>query len=272
MIVNAHPGSRRKRFQPAIISELEMRLRGTPGERLALAAAGDAPQKLSDLQRKLGFSDDELSAARDDATSSGLIHELDGQLAWASESWGRLFHQIVTELSRYHKANPLRLGMPRPELQSRLKVKLSLLDAVIQAEERLKLDSNLVRLYDHAVRFSPEQMNKAEQVMRALEAQPFSPPGVAELNQIAGEDVVRALSDLRKIVNVNENIAFAAESYDQLVAEIREHITERGEIDAKTLRDKFGSSRKYAIAVLEHLDSLGITQRVGDARKRGRNL
>ena len=60
--------------------------------------------------------------------------------------------------------------------------------------------------------------------MQALEAEPFSPPGIADLNRIAGEDVVRALSDLRRIVNVNDNIAFAAESYDRLVVEVRRHI------------------------------------------------
>ena len=56
------------------------------------------------------------------------------------------------------------------------------------------------------------------------------------------------------------------------MAEIRQRIETDGEIDAKTLRDKFGTSRKYAIAVLEHLDALGITQRVGDVRRRGRNF
>ena len=108
--------------------------------------------------------------------------------------------------------------------------------------------------------------------MRALDAQPYSPPSIAELNDQAGEDVLRALRDLRKIVHVNERIAFAADSYDQLVSAIRAHIKDFDEIDAKTLRDKFGTSRKYAIPVLEHLDSLGITQRVGDSRKRGRNF
>ena len=224
------------------------------------------------MQKKLACSDDELAAALDEALSAGLIRQIDGQRFWASDSWTRLFHAIATELSAYHQANPLRLGMPRPALQSRLKVKLGLLDSVIEAEDRLKRDSNLVRLHDHAIRFSPEQSKRAERAMRALEADPYSPPAIAELNQIAGEDVVRALGDLRRIVNVSETIAFAAESYDRLVAEIRRHITDHGEIDAKTLRDKFGSSRKYAIAMLDHLDSLGITQRVGDLRKRGRHL
>jgi len=272
LIINAHPGRRLKRFQPEIISELELHLSGTPGERLALAATGDAPQKLSELQKNLGYSDDELSTALDEALSAGLIRQPDSQRYWAAESWQRLYHSIVVELSIYHQANPLRLGMLRPELQSRLNTKLSLLDTVIKGEDRLALDANFVRLREHTISFTDEQHRKVMQVMQALEAEPYSPPGIAELNQMAGEEVVRALSDLRRIVNVNDNIAFAAESYDRLVAEIRRHINESDEIDAKTLRDKFGTSRKYAIAMLEHLDSLGITQRVGDVRKRGRNL
>jgi selenocysteine-specific elongation factor len=272
LIINAHPGRRLKRFQPQIISELELRLSGTPGERLALAAKTDAPQKLSDLQKKLGYGDDELSTALDEALNGGLIRQLEPQRYWATESWQRLCHAIETELKTYHGANPLRLGMLRPELQSRLNTKLSLLDTVIENEDRLTLESNFVRLSDHAINFSGEQSENAQRILQALEAEPYSPPAIAELNQIAGEDVVRALSDMRKIVNVSDNIAFAAESYDRLVAEIRRHISQFEEIDAKTLRDKFGTSRKYAIAMLEHLDSLGITQRVGDVRKRGRNL
>ncbi len=272
VIVNAHPGRRLKRFQPEIIQELELRLSGTASERLALAAKGDAPQRRSELQKRLGFSEGDLSAALDEALGGGLVRQIDPQRYWAAESWQQLYQGIVTELSGYHQANPLRLGMPRPELQSRLKTKLNLLDTIIEGEDRLILESGFVRLGEHTIRFSAGQQAKVMKIMQALEAEPYSPPGIAELNRIAGEELVRALSDLRRIVQVNDDIAFAAETYDLLVAEIRRHISEAGEIDAKTLRDKFGSSRKYAIAMLEHLDSLGITQRVGDLRKRGRNL
>ena len=271
VIVNAHPRRRLKRFQPDIIRELETRLSGTPAERLALAAKGDAPRTLAILQQMLGYSDSELRNALDEALSGGRLQKIDERY-WASESWRTLRQNIITELSIYHQANPLRLGMFRPELRSRVNVELSRLDSVIAADAGLVLESNLVRLSDHAIKFSDEQEAKAALVMRALAGQPFSPPSIAELNEKAGEDVLRALRDLRKIVRVDENIAFAAESYDQLVSEIRSRIEEFGEIDAKTLRDKFGTSRKYAIPVLEHLDSLGITQRVGDSRKRGRNF
>ncbi len=271
VIINAHPGRRRKRFQPDVIAELELRASGTPGERLALAAQADAPQRAADLQNALGFADAEMTQALDEAMKTGLIRRLDGQRFWAAQSMAQLLHAAMTELRGYHIAHPLRLGMPRPQLQSRLNVKLSLLDTLIDNEDQLAQDANFVRLRDHAIRFSPEQSANADKVIRALLADPYAPPGIAELNEIAGEDLVRALGDLRRIVRVNEGIAFAADSYDRLVSEIRRHISETGEIDAKTLRDKFATSRKYAIAVLEHLDALGVTQRVGDVRKRGRN-
>ena len=62
-----------------------------------------------------------------------------------------------------------------------------------------------------------------------------------------------------------------AADYDRLLAAIRAHIEAHGEIDARTLRDEFGSSRKFAIPVLERLDALGITRRIGDKRVPGAN-
>ena len=162
--------------------------------------------------------------------------------------------------------------MLRAELRSRLGVKLSLLDHAIVAEERLAAEGNFVRLHDHTIVFSADQATKVERLQRDMAANPFSPPNMTDMNALVGEDVVRALIDLRQLVNVNENIAFAFEDYERMVGDIRQHIKAQGEIDAKTLRDMFGTSRKYAIAVLEHLDSLGVTQRVGDVRKPGRNL
>ena len=271
-VVNAQPGRRLRRNQPEVVRELELRLHGSPGERLALAAKGGAPQKLSDIQAKLGYGNEELKAAVEEALNLGLVISYNSSTFWAAESWQALTHDIIAELSVYHQANPLRLGMLRAELRSRLGIKLNLLDRVIADDERLVAEGKLVRLKRHTIQFSASQEEKAASLLKAVAAAPFSPPNIADMNQTAGEAVVRALMDMGELVNVNETIAFAAENYDQMVATIRQHIQTHGEIDAKTLRDIFGTSRKYAIAVLEHLDSLGITQRVGDVRRPGRNL
>ena len=43
-------------------------------------------------------------------------------------------------------------------------------------------------------------------------------------------------------------------------------IKEHGKINVGQVRDRFQTSRKYALSLLEHLDQQRITRRVGDDR------
>lgn len=272
VIIDARPRRRLKRFRQSIIQELERRLRGTPAERLAMTADGKTPVSLRALQTSLGYSDDELQAALREALELGLVQALDKSSYWSSASWQQLAEQALAQLGAFHSAHPLRLGMPRAQLRSRLDVKLSLLDQLVERDERIAAQGNLLRLHDHELAFNEDQRGRIDQLMELLQENPYAPPSIDDMNELVGEDVLRGLFDMRRLVNVSDKIAFASADYDQMVSEIRQQIRDHGEIDAKRLRDRFGTSRKYAIALLEHLDSLGITQRVGDVRKRGRNM
>jgi selenocysteine-specific elongation factor len=83
--------------------------------------------------------------------------------------------------------------------------------------------------------------------------------------------VLRALVDAGDIVQVQPDVIFARAAYDEMVIGILGMIDANGSVDAKALRDRFGSSRKYAIGILEYLDNIGITKRVDDVRVRGKN-
>jgi len=230
------------------------------------------PLTLRELQSSLGYSDEEIQNALREALELGLVKRIDETHFWSADSWQKLADRALAQLGAFHSAHPLRLGMPRAQLRSRLDVKLSLLDQFVERDERIARAGNLLRLHNHQVVFDDDQNAKINQLMRLLQESPYTPPSIDEMNDIVGEDVARALLDLRRLVNVNDRIAFASADYEFMVSQIRQKIRDHGEIDAKTLRDQFGTSRKYAIALLEHLDSLGITQRVGDVRKRGRNM
>jgi selenocysteine-specific elongation factor len=52
-----------------------------------------------------------------------------------------------------------------------------------------------------------------------------------------------------------------------MVARVREVLREKGTLTVAEARDLFGTSRKYVLALLEHLDAQGVTQRVGDERR-----
>jgi selenocysteine-specific elongation factor len=98
----------------------------------------------------------------------------------------------------------------------------------------------------------------------------YTPPSFIEAAQIVGDDVLRALIELGDIVEVQEDVIFSRGVYDEMVAATLELIDAQGSINAKMLRDRFDTSRKYAIGLLEYLDAQGITRRQGDDRVRGR--
>ena len=83
----------------------------------------------------------------------------------------------------------------------------------------------------------------------------------------AGEEIVNALIELDELVPVSNDVIFRKQDYDSMVMKIRETIKQDGKITLAEVRDTFKTSRKYAQALLEHLDSIGETVRDGDFRK-----
>ena len=59
---------------------------------------------------------------------------------------------------------------------------------------------------------------------------------------------------------------FLAETYAAMVEQVSRHLRRTGKITVAEARDLFATSRKYALALMEHLDAIGVTKRVGDER------
>jgi len=61
-------------------------------------------------------------------------------------------------------------------------------------------------------------------------------------------------------------VVFLAETYQEMVDRVVRFIKENGSITVAQVRDMFNASRKYALALMEHLDQRKVTRRVGDER------
>ena len=168
-------------------------------------------------------------------------------------------------LRTYHREYPLRQGASKEELRSRLRMTPQVF---AQALPRLRCDADVVeqgavvRLTDHAPRLSGEHREGAEVYVRQLEADRFSPP----TDSAPDADVLDLLADEGRIVRVSETVVFSADAYEEMVGKVTDHLRDRGRITVADVRDLFGTSRKYALALLEHLDKRRITRRVEDAR------
>jgi selenocysteine-specific elongation factor len=66
---------------------------------------------------------------------------------------------------------------------------------------------------------------------------------------------------------VPPDVVFRKQDYDFMRTEIAGLLKKNGTITAAEVRDHFNTSRRYVLALLEHLDAQGITVREGDVRR-----
>jgi selenocysteine-specific elongation factor len=189
---------------------------------------------------------------------------------WAPEHWDALAARARSELAAYHAAHPLRAGMPREELRSRLGVAPAAFGPALTGliEDGVAVEHSAeVALPDHRVAADAAD-GTGSRLLEELGRTPFAPPSITEAMQKsgAGAEVVRALERRGDVVRVSEDVVFTRDAYEGAVALVKEMLASGGSITVAQLRDRMGASRRPALALLEHLDSRRVTRRVGDAR------
>jgi selenocysteine-specific elongation factor len=160
--------------------------------------------------------------------------------------------------------------MPREELKSRLKLAPRLFNLVLPkmaAEGVLTEGPKWAALPGHIVRFSPFQQVKVDKLMALFAATPYAPPSVKECQAEVGEDILSALREFGDLVAVSDEVVFGKKDYEIMVEKICQTLQQKGQISLAEGRDLLNTSRKYVQALLEHLDAIGVTVRVGDFRR-----
>jgi selenocysteine-specific elongation factor len=185
-------------------------------------------------------------------------------------AWQSISDRATQELEAYHAAHPLREGMAREELRSKLGVPPGTFPAVVQGlteDSRVAERDGSLALPAHRVELNADG-GAAAPLLELLGRQPLAPPSLSEATRQAGAsaEVVRALAQRGDIVRVGDDVAFTKGAYETAVAMVREIISDSGSITVAQLRDRMGASRRPVLALLEHLDSERVTRRVGDAR------
>jgi selenocysteine-specific elongation factor len=205
-----------------------------------------------------------------EADVAGLDARRIGDWLYDQGAWQAIAGRATRELEAYHAAHPLRPGMAREELRSRLGVTPSSFPSVVQG----LLDDGLVAEHDGSVALPAHHVElhvvdtTAAALVEVLGRQPFAPPSLNDAVEQAGatSEVVRALAQRGEIVRLSDDMAFTKEAYAAAVAIVREIIASSGAITVGQLRDRMGASRRPVLALLEHLDAQHVTRRVGDAR------
>jgi selenocysteine-specific elongation factor len=116
--------------------------------------------------------------------------------------------------------------------------------------------------------FDAATRRRREQVVERLNADPFAPPDLDEVVRAVGAtpgDVQALLAD--KQILRHRTLAFSRSAIDRAVAILGGLEARSGAFTAGAAREALGTTRKYAIPLLELLDELGVTEFDGSTRR-----
>lgn len=280
-VIDPQPKGRHKRFDEAVLKSLESLAKGSPGDVLFEAALAMNIVPVKDIVRQSRLEDAAAGSALRELLEGGRLVPLESGeplitsdlLVAAFPHWSALRDKTLQLVESYHREFPLRRGIPREELKSRLKLSPRVFNALIKkltTDDLLTDRTSAVAKPGHEIRFSDEEQARVRTLMRKFEENPFGPPGVKECQAEIGEEVFNALLESGELIAVSQDVVFRKTDYEEMTGRIRATIQQNGQVTLAEVRDLFGTTRKYAQALLEHLDAVGVTVRSGDARKLGK--
>jgi selenocysteine-specific elongation factor len=284
-VVNPHPRRRYRRFRPEVLAQLETLAHGTPEEILLQTLERQQPTEVGTLLRRSGLGQESASQALSQLLQDGQVLVLEPgeridddpratHFVVSRSGWGAIAEQLESTLVEYHRQYPLRKGMPREELKSRLGQRIrdlaarlfNNLLAVSSAQGLLREDSSAVWLASHQVAFTPEQQRRIDALLALFRKAPYTTPSVSQCEESVGSEVLNALIEGGRLVRVGEEVIFLSETYEEMVEKVVGYLKRHERITVAELRDLFSTSRKYALALVGNLDDRRITRRVGDER------
>ena len=277
-IVDHQPKGRHKRFNDKVLKSLASLAAGSPADILMEAALALNAAPIKEVVSRSRLEVEPAAQALGENLNNGQLLQLeDGNLIITSDllviaapQWNALSDKAVQMVKAYHKNFPLRRGMPREELKSRLKLAPRVFNAFVKrlvAQNALSDTGGTVSISGHEIRFDSGQQAQIQGLMQCFADSPYAPPSVKECQTLVGEDVAAALVELEQLKQLTPDVVFRIEDYEEMVAKVRAFISENVQLTVADARYLFSSSRKYMLALLEHLDAIGMTTRDGDFRK-----
>ena len=241
--------------------------------------AGERGATAAELGPRLGCRAAELSAELDQLVAADRLLRVDsgrGRRWIAPVVCRRVMERARKVLRSYLETERLARGMPKAQFLERTLPRRAadLADVYLtwfEAEKILVRDGDLVNLPGRSVELTGEESHLARSILAQVEAAGLTPPSPGELYPTLGakpqiaEGVVRYLVQQGKLIRLPSGLILSAAAIDRL----REELLADGwqQFTVAQFKERFDLSRKWAIPLLEHLDSIGFTRRVGDERQ-----
>jgi selenocysteine-specific elongation factor len=210
-----------------------------------------------------------------DLTARQCILCLPAKLYVHGDTVAELGGRILELVGDFHRQSPESPGLPLEELRRSLSLDKPVLDDLIarlKNEGRLAERNQRLALATHRSTFRDEDAKLLEAVESLFREKLFSPPGVDEIvrqSKAPPEKVDRVLKLLRehgRLIQVEKGLLFHCEALNRSREILLAHLAQEGRLESVDFKYLLGTTRKFALPLLDYLDRLGIARRVGNTR------
>ena len=139
-----------------------------------------------------------------------------------------------------------------------------------QAQKVLVVQGDRVNLPGRSAQLTAEESSLERRILESYESAGLEPPAPSSLPEKLHakpqilEGVVRYLLEQGKLARLSGGLVISASAISRVSRELRS--SEWSRFSVGDFKKRYGLTRKWAIPILEHLDSKGVTRRVGDQR------
>lgn len=277
IVINANP-EKHNRFDENVIRDLATREEGSPQDIIEKQIDIHSNQfpSLSFIAKLTAYQLEDLKLIISNLANDDKVLLLGNDSVIHKNYYETVKTQLMGLLASYHKNNPLKVGMLKEEVRSRLFPKsksrsIDILMDIFVKNKVTKIKNKFISLYDFEVIFSPTHKQIQEQLEYIYLQDRYSTPKFEDIvNDIKFEknDVEQVFNSMlgNTLIRLNHEVVFHVKSYEDAKTKLINYINKNDSITLSQFRDMLNTSRKYAVALLEYFDNEKITKRVDDKR------
>lgn len=228
--------------------------------------------KISDMMSYVSLSKEKIEEILSQLKADGKIVEINNRIIHI-DYFDFLEGKLMGILEKYHKANPLKIGMLKQEAGTKVDSSFKAKDidaflALVVEDDRIKIINNLISLKEFEVKLSDEQKKMKSQLESKLDSMGYN--DISTIDDICdGNKAKKEVLDSMigtEVQLLDDEYIISTKLYEEAKGKMIDFIKKNGEMSLAEFRDMMDSSRKICMIILESFDKQKITKRVENKR------
>ena len=187
-----------------------------------------------------------------------------------------VINNVIKYFEKFHTKNPYKNGMIKDEIMISLSINEFFLDAILHyliEDKKIKYSDNNWSKYDFIIELSDNEIKIMDNIFELIDNKKLQAVTITELINTLDNDerIIKKLLDVKisdkTIIILDATLLFTQNNIDLLIVTIKKYFFKNKFLNIKAFKELTNTSRKFAVPLLEYLDKINITYRIGNERK-----